>query len=68
MANYEPHPWLTLDLRLSEAEVAAIAARGAVTGRIASRILEAIALEADEYVRYRHGAMIPKRKQRRRAS
>jgi hypothetical protein len=66
MANYEPGPWLTMDLRLTEAEVAAIAARGAVTGKIACRILEAVAEECDEAVRAIHGSM--RRKFRRRAS
>lgn len=68
MVNVEPQPWLTLDLRLSEVEVVEIALRGAVTGKVACRILEAIASECDEYVRFLQGAMMPKRKPRRRAS
>lgn len=63
--NHEPHPWAYLSLRLSEADVIAIASRGAVTGKLASRILEAVAEDCDEFVRFLHGSILTRRESRR---
>jgi hypothetical protein len=63
--NHEPDPWARMRLRLSPAEVIAIAARGAVTGRIACRILEVVAEECDEFVRFQQGASLTRRESRR---
>lgn len=63
--NVEPDPWARMRLRLSWDEVRQIAARGAVTGGVACRILEAVAAECDEFVRFQHGAMFTSRERRR---
>ncbi len=63
--NHEPNPWLMLWLRLSDAEVLTIARRGAVTGKVASRILEAVAEECDEFIRFQHGQVFTRRERRR---
>lgn len=65
--NHEPNPWAYLSLRLSEIEVAQIAKRGAVTGQIACRILEAVTEACDECVRFQQGAILTRRESRRTA-
>jgi hypothetical protein len=44
-----------------------IAARGAVRGRTAARILEAIAEACDESIRFQHGSILTRRESRRAA-